>query len=698
MASDTNQPDRETDNDTPSSQQSPSNPTLQKARAAGDKLAGWALLAPGEAGRMIAGMNRTTMAWIAIALAAIVLLSVNIIASNVFRTANADLTESGLYSISKNTHQVLSDISEPIDMRVYFSEKLGEAAPTYKRYFERVRALLEQYANMAGGKLRISFIEPAPFSDAEDRAVAAGLRGVRLNSTGDQGFFGLVATNSTDQEEVVQFFSPERERYLEYDMTKLVHKLAVPKKLVVGLMSAIPLDGGQSRPRFPGQQPQQFPKWAIMDQIEEFFAIKKVDLNTKEIPADVDVLMIVQPSGLSAQAAYAIDQFALSGKAVLVFLDPVPDVGRMMNPATGGGTLSSELAKLLKAWGVKFDPTKFAGDLNIARRVQTSGNRPIVSEYISWLSVSGPLINDGDVVADGVKVINLASAGYITSTKKATTTIQPLLQTTPGAMEVEAAKIIGFEPDPVSLLRDYKPGSKALVLAARVKGDIKTAFPKGKPKPKDNKDDKTKGAVGASDTDKTDDAPSPKQLKAGQLNAVVIADTDMLFDQFWMQVREIVGQRVSLPIAHNAVFVVNTLENLSGGAALSGLRGRGVDERPFGLVDDIRRDADRRFRQKEDQLVKKLSSLRSKLESVQNRTKDGGIILSDKDKQAIEEFRSEMVVTRKELRDVKHAMRADIDRLEGWLKFINIAGVPLLFGVGGIAFAAMRRRRRAKSA
>ncbi|MEM6497832.1 MAG: GldG family protein, partial [Pseudomonadota bacterium] len=232
---------------------------MNKVGAAADRLTGWALLAPGEISRMVAGMSKGTMAWVGIGLAAVILVSVNVVSTNLFRAANADLTASGLYSLSDSTSRVMGKIGEPIDVRIYFSEKLGDAAPLYKRYFERVRALFDQYANMAGNKLRVSFIDPQPFSDAEDRAVAAGLRGIRLNNEGDQGFFGLVATNSTDQQEVVQFFSPQRERYLEYDMTKLVHKLSVPKKLVIGVMSGIPVMGGQQRPRFPGQQPQQLP-------------------------------------------------------------------------------------------------------------------------------------------------------------------------------------------------------------------------------------------------------------------------------------------------------------------------------------------------------------------------------------------------------------------------------------------------------
>ncbi len=669
---------------------------IAKAKAAADTLTGWALLAPGEAGRALSAMSGATRAWIAIALGAVVLLSINVISSNIFRTASTDLTAGGLYSISDSTRKVLSTIGEPIDVRVYFSNKLGEAAPTYKRYFERVRALFERYADMSSGQLRVAFIEPEPFSDAEDRAVAAGLRGLRLNSTGDQGYFGLVATNSTDQQEVVEFFSPEREKYLEYDMTKLVHKLAAPKKLVVGLISSIPLLGGQSRPRFPGQQPQQFPKWTVMTQIEDFFEVRSIDLNAKKIPDDVDVVMIVQPSGLAPETAYAIDQFVLSGKAVLAFIDPVPEIGRMMKPSSGGGTLNPEMAKLLKAWGVEFDPKKVAGDVQIARRVQTADrNRPVVTEYISWLSVKPPLINQEDVVAGSVKVLNLASSGFVAPADKAATKFEPLFQTTPAAMEVDAAKFLAYRPDPVSLLRAYRAGSKALVLAARITGNVKTAFPNGKPKPAksdDNADTKTPEKDAAKQPAAAGDA---KQLKAGKLNAIVVADSDLLYDEFWVQMRELLGQRISLPIAHNAVLVVNMLENLSGGEALSGLRGRGVDERPFDVVQDIRRDAERRFRQKEDTLVKKLTDLRGKLEKVQQRTKDGALILSDVDKKAVDEFRGEMVATRKELRDVKHAMRADIDSLEGWLKFINIAGVPLAFGVGGIVMAMMRRRRRA---
>ena len=255
-----------------------------KAKAGGDKIAGWALLAPGEISQAAGRARPSTLAWIGIVLAAVILLSVNIIASSVFKGASADLTASSLYSISDSTKRVLTKIKEPINMKVYFSERLGELSAGHKRFFERVRGLLERYQSITGGLLKVQFVDPKPFSDAEDRAVAAGLNGVRLGADGENGYFGLVASNSTDNREIVPFFAPQREAFLEYDMTKLVHKLAAPKKPVIGIISGLQINGGMTPRR------QQIKPWLVMSQIREFFDVEMLTQSVKEIPAKVDVL------------------------------------------------------------------------------------------------------------------------------------------------------------------------------------------------------------------------------------------------------------------------------------------------------------------------------------------------------------------------------------------------------------------------
>ena len=274
------------------------------------KVGSAVLLAPGEVVRALSGLDRRTLAWGTLGLAAILMVSVNLIASMLLRDSKVDLTSEKLFTIADGTKRVLAKIDEPISVRVYYSRRLGEVAPVFGKYFERVKAMLEQYRDISRGKVIVTFLEPEPFSDSEDRAVAAGLKGIRLNQDGETAYFGLVASNTTDNDAVVEFFALDREKFLEYDLTKLIGGLANPKKKVVGLISGISMDGG-GNPMMPTRQPA--PAWMILEQIREFFEIRQIDQTAKALPTDLDVLMVVQPTLLQKETAYAIDQYALTG-------------------------------------------------------------------------------------------------------------------------------------------------------------------------------------------------------------------------------------------------------------------------------------------------------------------------------------------------------------------------------------------------
>ncbi len=651
-----------------------------------------------------ASLNRHTLAWGSLALAAVILLSINLISSITLRNWQGDLTENRLYTISDGTGEILRGIDEPISARLYFSKKLGEMAPSYASYFDRVRALLEQYRDISRGKFQLAILDPEPFSDAEDRAVAAGLTGLRLNAEGDQGYFGLVATNATDNQQTIAFFSPDRESFLEYDITKIVYTLSNPKKRVVGLITSLPLDGGVTP-----MSEQQMPRWLIIDQIREFFDVRPLEQTVAAIPSDIDILMVAQPAELTPQAAYAIDQYALKGGKVLVFADPLPEAAQMAMLGKSG-TGMAELQKLLKAWGVDFDRSKAVADIAHARRVQFGRQGGgMVTEYVGWLALDSGSMDQRDVLSAGIDTLNVASAGALSKAQGATTTVAPLVQTSDQAMLVDAQKM-GLGADPVELLRGYKPGGKPLALAVRVSGETKSAFPDGLPKalesgdkkkdeakneePKKESERKAEPATPSSSTDASEkrDTHSP----SGRINAIVIADTDLLADQFWAQKRELLGQEVIIPTSNNVSLVLGALENLSGSDALIALRGRGVKERPFTLVENLRRDAERQFREKEQALTQRLKSAQEQLAKLEMTDEGGAVILTDEDRQAVEKFRAEILTTRHELRDVKLALRRDIDRLDGWLKFANIGLVPLAIGFGGLGWSLWRTRRSRK--
>lgn len=644
--------------------------------------------------KWIGNISRGTLAIGCLVMAAIVLLSVNYISAATLRHVKADLTEDGLFTISDGTRQIVRELDEPINLRVYYSKQLGELAPKYANYFERVRGLLEQYRDISGGKLKISYLEPEPFSDTEDRAVASGLHGIRLNLEGHMGYFGLVGTNSTDNRGVIQFFAPDRERFLEYDLTKLVHTLANPKKTSVGLMSGIAMEGGVT-PRG-----QANPAWQVVERIREFFEVYSLDQNIKEIPDEVELLMVVHPDKLTKEAAYAIDQFALKGGRVLAFVDPLAELGQdsMFMPASG--EKSDEFVKLLDAWGVEYNPEKVAADADHARRVQFAaapGTQAVVTDHVAWLALNESNLDQADVLSSGIERLNVATAGFLSKKKGAPIEFSPIVQTSAQSMGVDATEF-SFGADPVKPLRTFRAGGKPLTLAARITGKVTSAFPDGPPEP-----DKTAGDA-ETDTKMTKEKsdPSAEENKAarradhvseGEINAVVFADTDFLHDQFWVESGTFLGQRILIPNAHNATFVLNALDNLSGSSALISLRGRGVDDRPFELIEDLRKEAERRYREKEQALVARLEDVQEKLNSLQTKGGDGEAILSEEDRKAIESFRRDMVNIRRELREVKRALREDIDLLAGTLKFANIAGVPLLIALGGIAVAVARRRR-----
>jgi ABC-type uncharacterized transport system involved in gliding motility auxiliary subunit len=665
-------------------------PILAHVRAAFDRLTAY-----------VAQLPRHTLAWVGLALGAIILLSVNLFAATAFRSVKADLTQQRLFTISDGTRAVLRNIDEPISVKLYFSKRLGEAAPSYARYFERVRSLLEQYRDISRGQLEVAVFDPEPFSDAEDRAVAAGLRGIRLNTEGETGYFGLTGNNSTDNDASIAFFSNDREPFLEYDVTKLIYNLANPKKRVVGLLTGLPLDGGMApMAMMGGGRPQ--PPQMVMEQIREFFEVKSINQDAKEIPADVDVLMIAQPDKLTPEAALAVDQFVLGGGKALVFVDPVAELGRMGPMGMGPGTPTADFVKILKAWGVDFDATKTAGDIASARRVQFGGGaRPVVTEYVAWLTLDRSRLDENDVLSGGIERINMSTPGFLSKAEGAKTQVAPLLTTSDRAMQIGADKFAGM-PDPVGLLRAYKPEGKPLMLAARITGEADTAFPDGVAKPEAAKpaDAATPPADGKTEAPKPEAKTGEAAVlvkparTSGRINVIVVADTDLLSDQFWVDTREFLGQQVAIPNASNAALVVNALDNLSGSDSLIGLRARGVEERPFKLVNELRRDAEQRYREKEQLLTNKLKDVQGQLAKLENVGEGGATILNESEKQTIEKFRSDMLATRRELREVKRALREDIDRLDGWLKFANIALVPLLIGFGGVGWAALQRRRR----
>ena len=625
-------------------------------------------------------IESSKLAIASLALGVALFFSINIFSNAAFQTARLDLTEDRLFTLSKGTINVLSKIREPITLKLYYSKLLGERSPQHAVYYERIRELLNRYGEISGGKVQLSIVHPEPFSNTEDKAIANGMLGIPLNNADDLGYFGLSGSNSTDDQAAIPFFTPEREAFLEYDLTKIIYTLDNPKRKVIGVMSTLPINGGASQPPF-----NQTPRWPIIDKVAEFFEVRPLPKELRQIPNDIDILLLVHPKGFDDFTLYAIDQFVLSGGRALVFVDAnaevdVPPGGRMTSLP------QSDFNKVLKGWGLKMSEGKVAGDLDTARRVNIqSGKKMSVVDYVVWLTLGQKNFSSNDTVTAGLRVVNMAGSGILEATGVGDAEILPLISTGTNSMQIDAEKVMR-RPDAIGLFRDFKVGGKPLILAARIQGTVKTAFPGGAPKSPSgpNKGTTAKGLPEKHLAQSTNPA-----------NLIVVADVDMLHERFWAEIRQLMGQNLFVPFANNADLVVNALDNLSGSNSLIGLRGRAPSGRPFTMVQNIRQAAELEFRAKEQALREKLEAARNKLLTLQRRSGDKGtIVINSEDRTAIDDIKNQMIATRGELRDVQRALRKDLENIEAILKFINIGLIPILLAVGAIIAIVTGRIRR----
>lgn len=616
-------------------------------------------------------VDRRRAALIALPLLAVAFVGLVSLSSVALRGARLDLTQNRLYTLSDGTRHILDRNQEPIRLQLFYSEKAARNYPQFRVFSQRVQELLQEIVARSHGKLSLTVVDPEPFSDAEDKASGYGLTGVPLGNTGDTLYFGLVGTNSTDGQTVMPFIQPDKEAFLEYDLAKLISTLSVDKKPVVAELSGLPLG--------PGIDPATGAPslgWVVDRQLAELFELRRLQPNPTAIADDVDLLLVVHPKELSEDALAAIDQFVLRGGRLLVFVDPDaesdPAGGALDGGAIGSGR-ASDMHKLFQAWGLNYDPTKVVLDAQAALQVQPDPTAP-PQRHLAILGLHQANLNQHDVVTADLANLNLSTAGALSLAKDSPLKMEALAQSSAMAMLADASAVRAAERSPQVLEDAFKPdGHGAYVLAARLTGALKTAF--------------------------------PERTGAGRLtvskvpaNIIVVADTDLLADRLWVQSSNFLGQQVFNPFANNGDFAYNAVDNLVGNNDLIAVRTRAPSTRPFERVETLRRAAEQRYQAKEKQLQQQLDELEQKLSRLQSGAEPGKAPVLDRAQQAeLAQFQQQRQAMRKQLREVQHQLNADIDSLGARLKLIAILGMPLLVTLAGLLLAWRRRARRGQS-
>ncbi|MEL0296979.1 MAG: Gldg family protein [Gammaproteobacteria bacterium] len=596
-----------------------------------------------------------------IALAVLLFFVFNAFNHLVFKDARLDLTEGQLYTLSEGSLSLVQGIEEPVQLYFFFSEAASRDLTPIRTYADRVESMLEEFALASNGMLLVERIDPAPFSEAEDEAAAFGLQAVPVSATGDALYFGLAGSDALDNVETIPFFQPDREMFLEYEISQLIDRLARPKREVIGLISTLPVTNQVNPQTF---QPE--PGWQSILSLEDTVTLESIDVSAEEIPEGLAALVLIHPKSLSDQMKTALVRYLASGGKVIAFLDPLAEMDRAaaspMMPSLPSGQASS-LNWLTRALGVQMREAEVLGDPQLALSVSTPSGAP--TRHLAILGLGNAQLNSESIVTAQLDSLNFASAGFF-DIDSPTVAVETLIESSEFANGIAASQL-QFLQNPEDLMQSFSQGSEARPIAVRLSGPTTL------------------------ETGLEGDAP----VEVSNLDLILVSDTDVLSDRLWVQVQNFFGQQVATAFADNGSLLTNLVDYFTGSQDLISVRSRGRFTRPFEVVQSLRREAETQYLASAEQLQLELNETERQLADLESQQESDGVLrLSDEQEAALVRFQDEKLRIRKALRDVRHRLDQDIDQLGGQLKLLNIIVLPILLTLmlAMAAWAQLRKR------
>jgi len=597
----------------------------------------------------------------------VVMLSLYIVAGVV--KLRFDITADKAHTLSAGTKKILGTLDSRVTVRFYSTQAGNAMPPPLKLYAQHVEDMLREYEQEAKGRLVIEKYDPQPDSEAED---SARLNGVEGRATGpydsDKVYLGVVVS-LLDQKFVLPWLSPDRERLLEYDLSRAIDRVASQSRPVIGIMTGLPVWGDPPNPfAHPGEQHAE--DWAFITELKKDFTLKEIPLTATNIDGDINVLLVAHPVEISDTAQYAIDQFVLRGGKLLAFLDPHAYFDqkhdRSQNYLLAGDTAAkSSLDKLLKAWGLNMDVDKVVADTSFAsRNTQTGDSIPTV------LLVTRAGINANDLVTCQIDNLVFAFAGVFTGQPVDGLTETVLVKCSPNSALVDNLLATTASRE---ILRDFKASNVEYPLAVRLTGKFKTAFPDGP------------SGSGFSEL--------KESKRSGEV--VLVSDTDMLNDNVSVRMQNVMGRMLARPINGNLNFVQSLVEELAGDDDLISSRSRASMDHPFTRVKDMEAKAGKQWEEKVRVLESQQRDMDSKIKDLQaHGESDQSTILSPAQEQELEKYQKSVAEVSRELKEVRKNLRKDTEALEFKTKVINIGAMPLVVAFSGLGLAMVRTRRR----
>ncbi len=610
----------------------------------------------------------------------LIIVLVNFVLSPI--NSRIDLTEGRVYTLSEGTRQVLAKLESPVKIRFYFSQGDATVPLPIKGYGRRVEDLLAEFRAAGKGKVIIEKLDPQPDSDAEDSAGLDGVEAQTLNN-GDRFYLGL-SVSFADQKAAIPAISMDRERLLEYDITRAITRTTQTDKPIIGVMSAMQLFGGPGMPMM-GMPPSE--KQVLVSELERDFKVKRVSMDPKTIDPDIKVLIVVHPRGISDDAQYALDQFVMRGGKLIAMIDPHAFFDQLPGPGGPQGGSSSNLEAMMKSWGLAMDTTKIVSDM---KYLSGGGQRSMPTV----LTLNDTAYDRNDIATARLGPTLMPFVGVLTGTPVEGLKQEVLMRTSTYSQLVDPATA---QERGEKAVRGFKPSGTEYPIAVRLSGKFKSAYPNGRPVAKDDKKDAKADAKSAKADAKAEAKPDATHLaeSKGENSLVLITDSDFINDGAAVQIQEIFGQRIVVPANGNLGFAQALIEQYAGDPALVSLRSRQSAARPFTVIREMEARAQQAYLGKIKELEDSLQQTQEKLGALQKSKAPGAssAILTAEQQTELDNFRKRAAETRRELKEVRRDLRSDSEALQFWTKVVNIALIPIVLVIVGVVLALIRRRK-----
>ena len=568
-------------------------------------------------------------------------LSFNFIINKVNFNVGIDFTSTKTFSLSKGTKNVLANIKEPLKIEFIYSRSLSKNIPIIQNYANQIEGLLNRYDSLAKGQIDFQIIEPEPYSDQEDYVERFGVQGFPVGLEGSNIYFGLIATNTTDDIEIIPFFDPSKGGSLEKQLTDIVYKLNRVEKPKIGLLTQV--ETKSPNPNIPLQG-----EYIIFEQLENYYDIEYLS-PTAEIFENIDLLVVYHPAEISENTEYAIEQFILRGGKTLIFVDPYFEKDDYTDK-------TSNLNNVLKTLNINYIDRVIL-DGTQATRLQTQQN---ISDNTSlqtllklnWPEVRTDFINQQEDISNGLSLVRLISPGGLMKLdEESQTNYSSILSSSELTMDLSIQEV----QDPIKLINNFNPTGIIYDFAVKVGGTAQSNF--------DNFESKYSDHISQSQEN---------------LNVIVFSDADFIRSPYWARVQKFLNSTVIEESSDNGTLVSNIMDVMTGFDDFIDLRNKETPFRPFTVVQKLQAEAEKQYLGQEQELQQKLDLTLQEIKNLSGGRDNENVQLSETQMEELALFQLEVERTRKELREVRRNLNKDIDALANKINVLNTFLIPIL--------------------